>query len=154
LDWQMMEQARTGLSTEQLNRYRPYPYLYDEIGAAMLLADLALTRAGASTLGELPLFGLPAILVPYPYAWRYQRVNASYLVKRGAAEVIEDTQLAEQLLLKVHGLLADREKLEKMNQAMQSLAKPEAAARIASLLNDLGKPGNQTRNQNVPNPTD
>jgi UDP-N-acetylglucosamine--N-acetylmuramyl-(pentapeptide) pyrophosphoryl-undecaprenol N-acetylglucosamine transferase len=89
LDWQMMEQTRAGLPTEQLNRYRPYPYLYDEIGAAMKLADLAITRAGASILGELPLFGLPAILVPYPYAWRYQRVNASFLVKRGAAEVIE-----------------------------------------------------------------
>ncbi len=154
LDWQMMEQARKGLSTEQLNRYRPYPYLYDEIGAAMLLADLALTRAGASTLGELPLFGLPAILVPYPYAWRYQRVNASFLVKRGAAEVIEDTQLAEQLLPMVHGLMADGEKLEKMSQAMQTLAKPEAAARIASLLNDLVKPGNQTSTLNVPNPID
>lgn len=68
LDWQMMEQARTGLPSEKLNRYRPYPFLYDEIGAAMRLADLALARAGGSTLGELPLFGLPAILVPYPYA--------------------------------------------------------------------------------------
>jgi UDP-N-acetylglucosamine--N-acetylmuramyl-(pentapeptide) pyrophosphoryl-undecaprenol N-acetylglucosamine transferase len=152
LDWQMMENARANLSTEQLNRYRPYPYLYDEIGAAMHLADLALSRAGASVLGELPLFGLPAILVPYPYAWRYQRVNASYLVKRGAAEVIEDTQLVEQIVPKVRGLMADHEKREKMSQAMHSLAKPEAAAGIASLLNELAKSTQQAQPVNDPNP--
>jgi undecaprenyldiphospho-muramoylpentapeptide beta-N-acetylglucosaminyltransferase len=154
LDWQMMEKARADLSTEQLNRYRPYPYLYDEIGAAMHLADLALTRAGASTLGELPIFGLPAILVPYPYAWRYQRVNASYLMKHGAAEIIEDSQLAEQIVPKVHELMADVAKREKMSQAMHSLAKPEAATRIASLLTELAKPTSQTSTQNVPNPPD
>jgi UDP-N-acetylglucosamine--N-acetylmuramyl-(pentapeptide) pyrophosphoryl-undecaprenol N-acetylglucosamine transferase len=153
LDWQMIEQVRAGLPTEQLNRYRPYPYLYDEIGAAMQLADLALTRAGASILGELPLFGLPAILVPYPYAWRYQRVNASYLVKRGAAEHIEDAQLAEQIIPKVRELMADHAKREKMSQIMHSLAKPEAAASITSLLTNLAK-STQTGSQNVPNPSD
>ncbi len=154
LDWQMMEKARADLSTEQLNRYRPYPYLYDEIGAAMHLADLALTRAGASTLGELPIFGLPAILVPYPHAWRYQRVNASYLMKHGAAEIIEDSQIAEQIVPKVHELMADVAKRENMSRAMHSLAKPEAATRIASLLTGLAKPTSQTSTQNVPNPPD
>jgi len=154
LDWQMMEKARADLSTEQLNRYRPYPYLYDEIGAALHLADLALTRAGASTLGELPFFGLPAILVPYPYAWRYQRVNASFLMKHGAAEIIEDSQLAQKIAPKVLELMADTAKREKMSQAMHSLAKPEAATRIASLLTDLAKSTSQTGPQNVPNPPD
>jgi len=154
LDWQMMEKARADLSTQQLNRYRPYPYLYDEIGAAMHLADLALTRGGAATLGEMPIFGLPAILVPYPYAWRYQRVNANYLMKRGAAEIIEDSQLAEQIVPKVRGLMADAAKREKMSQAMHSLAKPEASARIASLLTDLAKSTDQVGPQYVPNPPD
>lgn len=153
LDWQMMEQARVGLPKEQLNRYRPYPYLYDEIGAAMRLANLALTRAGASILGELPLFGLPAILVPYPYAWRYQRVNASYLVKRGAAELVEDAQLAEQIIPKVRELMADQAKREKMTSIMRSLAKPDAAARIASLINNLAKETN-IEGPYVPNPSD
>ncbi len=153
LDWQMMEQTRAGLPTEQLNRYRPYPYLYDEIGAAMKLADLAITRAGASILGELPLFGLPAILVPYPYAWRYQRVNASFLVKRGAAVVIEDVQLVEQIVPKVRELMADHAKREKMSQNMKSLAKPDAAASIASLVISLAK-STQSGSVNVPNPAD
>lgn len=154
LDWQMMEQARAGLPSEKLNRYRPYPFLYDEIGAAMRLADLALTRAGASILGELPLFGLPSILVPYPYAWRYQRVNASYLVKRGAAEVVEDTQLAEKIVPVVSGLIADQAKRAQMSAAMRSLARPEASLRIASLLTELAKTSPQYGVRNVPNPSD
>jgi UDP-N-acetylglucosamine--N-acetylmuramyl-(pentapeptide) pyrophosphoryl-undecaprenol N-acetylglucosamine transferase len=137
LDWQMIELGRKGLSTEQINRYRPYPFLYDEIGAAMRLADLALTRAGASTLGELPLFGLPAILVPYPYAWRYQRVNASYLAKRGAAVVVEDARLAEQIVPQIQDLMSDRTRREQMSEAMQALARPDAAEKIAHLLIDL-----------------
>jgi len=149
LDWQMIEQARKNLLKAQLNRYRPYPFLYDEIGAAMRLADLALTRAGASTLGELPLFGLPAILVPYPYAWRYQRVNASYLVKRGAAEMIEDGRLEEQIVPKIHGLMSDTARRKQMSQAMQALAQPQAAAKIASLLVGLVETQNQQATRQV-----
>jgi UDP-N-acetylglucosamine--N-acetylmuramyl-(pentapeptide) pyrophosphoryl-undecaprenol N-acetylglucosamine transferase len=154
LDWPMMEKARKGLPSEKLNRYRPYPFLYDEIGAAMRLSNLALTRAGASTLGELPLFGLPAILVPYPYAWRYQRVNASYLVKRGAAEVIEDSQLAEKIVPVVRGLMSDQAKRERMSAAMSSIARPEASMRIASLLTELAKAAHQNGIRNVPNLSD
>ena len=154
LDWQMMEQVRAGLSSEQLIRYRPFSYLYDEIGAAMTLADLALTRAGASTLGELPVFGLPTILVPYPYAWRYQRVNASYLVRRGAAVQIEDSQLADQIVPKVRELMADKARLEKMSEAMQALARPDASARIAGLIKDLAKPSMQAGSTSVRNRSD
>ncbi len=154
LDWQMIEQTRADFSTEQLNRYRPYSYLHDEIGAAMRLADLALTRAGASTLGELPIFGLPAILVPYPYAWRYQRVNASYLVRHGAAIQIEDAQLPAQILPRVHDLISDRDQLQKMSQAMISLAKPDAATKIAGLIREMATISRPTGIHNVPDPTD
>jgi UDP-N-acetylglucosamine--N-acetylmuramyl-(pentapeptide) pyrophosphoryl-undecaprenol N-acetylglucosamine transferase len=154
LDWQMVEQARAGLSSEQQNRYRVYPYLYKEMGAAMRMADLALTRAGASSLGELPLFGLPAIVVPYPHAWRYQRVNASYLIKHGAAELLEDAELSEQLVPKVRALMADRERREKMSQAMRSLAKPEAATTIAALLKEMAGDVQQSSPQPVLRPPD
>jgi UDP-N-acetylglucosamine--N-acetylmuramyl-(pentapeptide) pyrophosphoryl-undecaprenol N-acetylglucosamine transferase len=154
LDWQMMEQIRAGLPVELLNRYRPFPYLYEEIGAAMQLADLALTRAGASVLGELPFFGLPAILVPYPYAWRYQRVNASYLVRHGAAVMIDDAQLTGQIIPKVRDLIANQELRDRMSQAMRSLAKPEAASRIATLLKDMAAQSVQTGTKKVPNPAD
>jgi UDP-N-acetylglucosamine--N-acetylmuramyl-(pentapeptide) pyrophosphoryl-undecaprenol N-acetylglucosamine transferase len=154
LDWQMMDDVRQELTTEQLNRYRPYPYLYDEIGAAMRLADLVVTRAGASTLGELPLFGLPAILVPYPYAWRYQRVNASYLARHGAAVVLDDEKLKDELSGKVLELMHDHAKREQMSEAMRSLAHPEASEKIADLIIALGKSAVGKTNTYVPNPSE
>jgi UDP-N-acetylglucosamine--N-acetylmuramyl-(pentapeptide) pyrophosphoryl-undecaprenol N-acetylglucosamine transferase len=98
----------------------------------------------------LPAFGLPAILVPYPYAWRYQRVNASYLVRRGAAVQLDDSQLVGQIIPLVLGLLGDREKLARMSEAMRLLAKPEAAARIANIVKNLATPSLQAGLNNVP----
>jgi UDP-N-acetylglucosamine--N-acetylmuramyl-(pentapeptide) pyrophosphoryl-undecaprenol N-acetylglucosamine transferase len=154
LDWQLIEKARVNLTNDELQRYRPYPYLYDEMGAAMRLADLALTRAGASTLGELPVFGLPAVLVPYPYAWRYQRVNASYLTRHGAAIQIEDSKLASEIVSRVTELIADKERLAEMSKAMQALAQPDAASRIAGLLSSLSTTPSQGGDINVPKATD
>ena len=109
------------------------------MGAALAAADLALSRAGASTLGEYPLFGLPAILVPYPHAWRYQKVNADYLVRHGAAVMLEDAKLSDQLLPTVKALLSRPQKLASMRIAMQSLSHPEAAAEIGRQMLALGR---------------
>ena len=139
LDWPEVEAAQKGLSPELADRYHAYPYLHEEMGAAFSASDLILCRAGASSLGELPLFGLPAILVPYPYAWRYQRVNADYLAKRGAAIVVQDAELAAEILPTVRELMQNRQRRTQMRLAMQSLARPEAAASIATLLNTLAQ---------------
>jgi UDP-N-acetylglucosamine--N-acetylmuramyl-(pentapeptide) pyrophosphoryl-undecaprenol N-acetylglucosamine transferase len=141
LDWPAVDEVRQRLSAslpEKLQaRYHPYAFLQDEIGAAFMAADLAVCRAGASTLGELPLFGLPAVLVPYPHAWQYQQVNAQYLAERGAAAIVPDADLPGQYLSVVRDLMQNPPKRERMRAAMLMLAQPGAAAKIAEQLYDL-----------------
>jgi len=134
LDWPNVQTSRQNLSKTQAARYHAFPYLHEEMGAALAAADLAVTRAGASTLGELPHFGLPAILVPYPHAWRYQKVNADYLAGRGAAVMIEDTKLSEKLIPTVNDLLKNPSKMKSMREAMKHLSHPQAAAEIGRQL--------------------
>jgi UDP-N-acetylglucosamine--N-acetylmuramyl-(pentapeptide) pyrophosphoryl-undecaprenol N-acetylglucosamine transferase len=139
LDWPEVEEKMKALPTAQSARYHTFPYLHEEMGAALAAADLAVSRAGASILGEYPLFGLPAILVPYPHAWRYQKVNANYLVQRGAAIVLEDGTLSVQLLPTIKELLSQPQKLASMQAAMQRLSHPEAAAEIGRQILALGR---------------
>ncbi len=68
---------------------------------------------------------------------RYQKVNAEYLARRGAALVLEDQRLKDELLPVVRALLADPAKLDEMRRAMQSLSRPQAARDIANLLREL-----------------
>lgn len=134
LTWPEVEANAATLPTGLRDYYRPYPYLHDEMGAAFRAADLVLARAGASMLGECPAFGLPAILVPLTFAWRYQKVNADYLTDHGAAVQLTDETLAEELLPTVRNLLFDREKLAQMATAAAALDKPTATADLAQVI--------------------
>jgi len=136
LDWESVERQSQALTHQQAQRYQVFPYLH-EIGAMMAAADLIVSRGGASTLGEYPLFGLPAILVPYPYAWRYQKVNANYLANCGAAVILADEDLDQQLLPLINEILFNQGKLTEMSQAMASLAVPDAAEKIADMLKSV-----------------
>jgi UDP-N-acetylglucosamine--N-acetylmuramyl-(pentapeptide) pyrophosphoryl-undecaprenol N-acetylglucosamine transferase len=136
-DWSEVQAAAAALPAELGLHYHPYPYLHEEMAAALSSADLVLSRAGASTLGEFPLFGLPAILVPYPYAWRYQRVNAEYLTQQGAAIMVQDDQLQNNLVSLVTGLLDDPDRLRAMRTAMGELAQPDASRRLANQVREL-----------------
>ncbi len=137
LDWEAVAAARQTLPEGLRRRYLAFPYLHDDMGAALAAADLVVSRAGASVLGEFPQFGLPAVLVPYPYAWRYQRVNAAYLADRGAARILPDERLAGRLVPLVRELMADAAARAAMAAAMRTLARPDAARRIAALLLEL-----------------
>lgn len=136
LDWPVVEKNMQELPAQLRSRYHAMPYLH-EMGAALSAADLVLSRAGASALGEYPFFELPAVLVPYPYAWRYQKVNADYLVKRNAAIILQDELLEDKLLSTMKDLLSDKIRLASMRTAMKSLSHPNAAELIASQLLEL-----------------
>lgn len=116
--------------------YHPYPYLHEEMGLAFRSADLIVARAGASMLGEGPAFGVPAILVPYPHAWRYQKVNADYLAGKGAAIRLDDERMAQDLLPLIESILFNPEKLAAMGKAAATLDVPDAAGNLVALLRD------------------
>lgn len=111
------------------------PYLYN-MPTAMAMADLAIFRAGATGLAELTARGVPAILIPYPFAAEnHQEFNARSLVDAGAARMILNKDLtAEILSATLDELLASPEKLKSMAQASLSLGKPNAADEIADLI--------------------
>ncbi|MGZ6346224.1 MAG: UDP-N-acetylglucosamine--N-acetylmuramyl-(pentapeptide) pyrophosphoryl-undecaprenol N-acetylglucosamine transferase [Anaerolineales bacterium] len=134
LDWSRVEARAKEITSVHANRYHVFPYLHDDMGAALAASDLVISRAGASALGEYPLFGLPAVLVPYPYAWRYQKVNADSLVQQGAAIMLEDDKLSDQIVFVVSDLLGQPIKLASMRNSMQRLSRQEAASEIANQL--------------------
>jgi UDP-N-acetylglucosamine--N-acetylmuramyl-(pentapeptide) pyrophosphoryl-undecaprenol N-acetylglucosamine transferase len=138
LDWPAVEARAAELPPEQRKHYQPFAYLHsEEMGKALAATDLVVSRAGASTLGEFPRFGLPAILVPYPFAWRYQKVNADWLAARGAAIRLNDEAMPAELLPTIRKMLGETMKLSAMRKASASLARNEAAVDIARKLLDL-----------------
>ena len=141
LTWPEVEENLKALSDEQRRWYRPYPYLHKRMGAAFRSADLVVARAGASMLGEAPAFGLPSVLVPLTFAWRYQKVNADYLTERGAAVQLTDETIHDRLLPVVTGLLEDADRLAKMGRAARALDKPQATAHLADFIVGLKKEG-------------
>jgi UDP-N-acetylglucosamine--N-acetylmuramyl-(pentapeptide) pyrophosphoryl-undecaprenol N-acetylglucosamine transferase len=138
-DWEMVQTRRNALDPDLQARYHAFPYLHNDMGLALAAADLAICRAGASVLGELTHFGLPAILVPYPHAWRYQKVNADWLVERGAALRFDDERLTSDLLPTLRALLNDSARLAAMREAARRAAVPNAAQRIAERLLKVAK---------------
>ncbi|NOY52466.1 MAG: undecaprenyldiphospho-muramoylpentapeptide beta-N-acetylglucosaminyltransferase [Deltaproteobacteria bacterium] len=110
-------------------------YLY-EMAPAYQAADLAISRAGAIALSELCAAGLPAVLIPFPYAADdHQFKNARVLEEAGAARLIAEEELApERLSAEVRELLGNREVLARMSNAARQCARPAAAK---DLVDDL-----------------
>ena len=139
LTWPQVEENAAKLPAELRAYYRPYPYLHERMGAGFRAADLTMARSGASMLGECPAFGLPSILVPLTFAWRYQKVNADYLTERGAAIQSTDETLADDLPSIALDLLADEARLQKMGQATAAMDEPNAARKLAELITAVGQ---------------
>jgi len=101
-------------------------------------ADLALSRSGAASLGELSWFGLPSVLVPFPYAAEdHQRLNAEIFSRVGAARILAEKQATgESLAALLRSLLESPQTLTSMSQAAKALAPRDAAARVAAVLTE------------------
>ena len=114
------------------------PYMY-EMPEALAAADLIISRAGAATLAEITVRGLPSVLVPFPYATgNHQEYNARALVSRGAAEMVKDSELNGMTLFnKLKQLLESREELAKMAEASLRLGKPRALDNILDGIAEL-----------------
>jgi UDP-N-acetylglucosamine--N-acetylmuramyl-(pentapeptide) pyrophosphoryl-undecaprenol N-acetylglucosamine transferase len=119
--------------------YRLLPFVPD-FGGAIAAADLVLARAGGS-VWELAAAGVPAILVPYPFATGdHQTKNARYFEKAGGAIVIPESELGV-VPGTARSLLDDPERLAEMSAAMRRIARPEAADEIAEELIALAASG-------------
>lgn len=124
---------KSGIYLDEDGNITIVPYLHD-MHIALAAADLVIGRAGASFLAEVLVKGLPAILVPYPYAaGNHQEYNARAVARQGAAIIVHDNELTKGKLLRVvKSLLADPEKLKKMAQASARLGRPDALDKIVA----------------------
>ena len=111
----------------------------DNMATCMAAADLVISRAGAITLSEIQALGKPAILIPSPnVAENHQYHNAMALVNNGAAEIIEEKDLTEELLIeKADSLLQDKEKLAEYSANSRKMAILDTNERIYSIIKKI-----------------
>jgi UDP-N-acetylglucosamine--N-acetylmuramyl-(pentapeptide) pyrophosphoryl-undecaprenol N-acetylglucosamine transferase len=112
---------------------------FSDMAARLAAAHLVIGRAGSSTVCELAVAGRPAILVPLKIALDDdQGQNAAVLADAGAAVVLRETELStERLAETLAGLLNDPGKLVAMSNAARSMARPDAAERLADLVEQV-----------------
>ena len=133
------EQRRNALPAELRHRYLPVAFLGGgEMEKALVSADLMLGRAGASTIAEAAAAGLPAIIVPYPFAGGHQRANAEAAAHAGAATLINDEDLTPERLLAAVAAYETPLQRAAAARAATTLARPDAAVAIAQMLLQLG----------------
>lgn len=129
--WQ--QQLSTAMNIQPVVEIHDY---LEHIERAMQMSDLALCRAGASTLAELAVMGLPAILIPYPLAAEnHQEKNARSLEQVGGARVILNHEINGQRLQKE--IISIKPELAAMSSAMKQAARPEARDLMVKLVTDL-----------------
>lgn len=123
--------------------YAKIPMLKQHVAAfchrmdlAYRAADLAVARSGASSMSELAYFGVPSLLVPYPYAAEdHQTRNAEIFDKAGAGRLIRESDLnADSLADAVRGIVNDVRVAGGMKKAAQKLAVRNSAEKIADLI--------------------
>lgn len=111
-------------------------------------ADLALSRSGAASLSELSYYGIPSLLIPYPFAAEnHQVLNAEIFSREGAAVVVEQSQVTvENFAREIGTLLRDETKLASMSAQARSLAPADAAACVADTVERAAEQGAGSKN--------
>lgn len=140
-DRMWLDGRRAALPPSLARRYAIVPYVGGELADIYAAATLVVGRAGAGTVNECCQLGLPALYVPLPGAsGDEQTANARQAERAGGAMVLPQTELTPDRLAKeVRGLLADPGRLKKMGDAARTLAVPDAADRIVTLLLDVAR---------------
>jgi UDP-N-acetylglucosamine--N-acetylmuramyl-(pentapeptide) pyrophosphoryl-undecaprenol N-acetylglucosamine transferase len=107
----------------------------EDVTAAYRWADIIVCRAGALTVSEVAIVGLPAIFIPYPHAIdNHQVVNAQWLVKNNAAKMIEQSDLdVASLSAMLNDFLSDKQKMSDYSLALKKLAMPNSAQQVADV---------------------
>ena len=113
---------------------------FDDLPQRMARAHLVISRSGASTISELTVIGRPAILIPYPFATDdHQTVNADVLANARAAWRVRQSELtAEKLAKLLEQILSSPGELASRAAAAHALGKPDAAQRLADLVDEIG----------------
>lgn len=122
--------------------YHPLPYVED-MPSLLAAATVILCRAGSSTLAEVTALGIPAVVVPYPFAVAdHQTGNARALADAGAAILVKDADLnGERLHQEVTALLADPARLAALRERCRAQGKPDSARVVAELVQNTARPG-------------
>jgi UDP-N-acetylglucosamine:LPS N-acetylglucosamine transferase len=115
--------------------YRPVRY-EDDMPTSLAAADLVVARAGATTVAELAVLGLPSVLVPLPIATAdHQTANARSLVDLAAARLVPDAELdVDRLEQELGPLVTDTAARTAMGEAAEALGRSDAAERVADLV--------------------
>jgi undecaprenyldiphospho-muramoylpentapeptide beta-N-acetylglucosaminyltransferase len=110
----------------------------EDMATALTAADLVVSRAGATTVAEVSAIGVGAVLVPLPIATAdHQTANARALVEVEAAVLVPDVELdGDRLETELNGLLGDPDTLVAMAEAARRLGRPDAADRVAALVEE------------------
>lgn len=125
---------KAGLTEVSEPGYRRMAYC-TRMDAAIAASNLAVSRAGASTVSEFSVAGLPAIYIPYPVGNGEQRLNAKTVVEAGGGELVADRDFTvEYVSGRVIPILSHASTLKKMSAAAKSVGIPDAAARLRDLL--------------------
>lgn len=122
------------------------PFIY-QMAEAYAVADIVISRAGATTLAELTSLGKPSILVPYPYAaGRHQEMNAVKLREMGAAFVLMDSELTGEAIARYIKDMYGNDTIRiEMQRASRGLGRPEACNKIVDIALSLVKASNNIR---------